>query len=410
MLSSKQWFIYEGESSMKILHTSDWHLGQKFMGKSREEEHHAFLTWLVQSILAHEIDVLIVAGDIFDTGTPPNYALELYYRFLTQLLGTCCKTIIIIGGNHDSVSTLQTSSPLLKELNIYVIASGDENEDKLIPCYKDGVLQGIVCAVPFLRDTIVRKSLAGESSKEKEKSLNKGIEEYYKNIHAEALTLLDKRDLPIIATGHLTTVGGKTSDSERELYIGNTLNISSDFLAQLFDYVALGHLHHAQKVGEEHVRYSGSPIPLSFSEASSQKYVTLVTFEKKSLTIEDLKIPLYRPLYRLKGDQDALKGQLTQIEDKSGWIELLVEGDNTYAALQALQSYADELDLTILAKKVTQTEASAYQEDMQVVNLNEISPYEVFEKRLALDAVEDAELIAKLQTLFKSIEEEVVSA
>jgi exonuclease SbcD len=394
---------------MKILHTSDWHLGQKFMGKSREEEHEAFLNWLVVSIHQYQVDVLIVAGDIFDTGTPPNYALELYYRFLTQLLNTQCKTIVILGGNHDSVSTLQTSSPLLKELNIYVIASGDENEETLIKCYKEEKLQAIICAVPFLRDNVVRKSISGESSKEKNKSLTDGIEQYYKKIHKEALSLVEE-DIPIIATGHLTTVGGKTSDSERELYIGNSLNITSDFLAELFDYVALGHLHHAQKVSHEHIRYSGSPIPLSFSEVGSQKSVSLITFVGKSLDIEHLPIPLYRTLHRLKGDKENLKEQLKHIDDKSGWIELEIEGDNTYATLQAIQDYADELELTILAKKITQTEASAYQEEMQVVNLNEVSPYEVFEKRLAMDNIENVELIENLQTLFKTIKEEVVSA
>ena len=380
------------------------------MGKSREEEHIAFLHWLVESIQKHQVDVLIVAGDIFDTGTPPNYALELYYRFLTQLLGTHCKTIIILGGNHDSVSTLQTSSPLLKELNIYVVASGDKNEERLIKCYKENKLQAVICAVPFLRDSVVRQSITGESSKEKDKSLAEGIEHYYKNIHKEALTLVEGEEIPIIATGHLTTVGGKTSDSERELYIGNSLNITSNFLAELFDYVALGHLHHAQKVSHEHVRYSGSPIPLSFSEAGNEKSVSLITFSEKLLHIELLPIPLHRVLYRLKGDKENLKEKLLKIDDKSGWIEIEVHGDNTYATLQSVQAYADELELTILAKKITQTEASAYQKDMEVVNLNEVSPYEVFEKRLALDNIEDPELTKALQTLFKSIETEVATA
>ena len=315
-----------------------------------------------------------------------------------------------MGGNHDSVSTLQTSSPLLKELNIYVVASGDENEERLIKCYKEDKLQAVICAVPFLRDSVVRKSISGESSKEKDKSLAEGIEQYYKNIHKEALTLVGAEEIPIIATGHLTTVGGKTSDSERELYIGNSLNITSDFLAELFDYVALGHLHHAQKVSHEHVRYSGSPIPLSFSEAGNEKSVSLITFSEKLLHIELLPIPLHRILHRLKGDQEHLKTQLSNIDDKSGWIEIEVQGDNTYATLQSVQAYADELELTILAKKLSQTEASAYQEDMDVVNLNEVSPYEVFEKRLALDNIEDPELTKALQTLFQSIETEVTTA
>ena len=395
---------------MKILHTSDWHLGQRFMGRSREEEHQVFLSWLVEEILTLHIDLLIVAGDIFDTGTPPNYALELYYRFLTQLLKTPCKTIVIVGGNHDSVSTLQTSSPLLKELNIHVIASGEEQEESLIECYKEGTLQAVVCAVPFLRDTVVRKSISGESSKEREQSLNDGIEAYYRAIHKRAYSLVGEREIPIIATGHLTTVGGKVSDSERELYIGNSRDISSDFLAQLFDYVALGHLHHAQKIGQEYVRYSGSPIPLSFSEAGREKSVTVLSFEGKALEINSIKIPLHRTLYRLKGDRKSLEKQLQEIEDRSGWIEIEVNDENSYATLQAVQSYAEELGLTILTKKIIQTEATAYQEEMQVASLEDITPYEVFEKRLALEEIENEELKEALESLFKTIETEVSTA
>ena len=392
---------------MKILHTSDWHLGQKFMGKSREEEHQAFLSWLVEQIITIKVDLLIVAGDIFDTGTPPNYALELYYRFLTQLLNTQCKTIIILGGNHDSVSTLQTSSPLLKELNIYVVARGDQSEQRVIKCYKDEKLQAVVCAVPFLRDSVVRKSISGESSKEREKSLQSGIEAYYREIHQEALTLIGDKKIPIISTGHLTTVGGKSSDSERDLYIGNSSNIPSDFLSELFDYVALGHLHHAQKISSEYVRYSGSPIPLSFSEAKREKSVTLISFKGEEPTVELLPIPLHRPLYRLKGDKKSLKRQLEAIEEKHGWIEIEVKDENSHATLQAIQEYADELGLTILTKKVTQTEASAHQEEMQMGSLEDVTPYEVFERRLELEGMEDEELKEALRTLFKDIENKV---
>ncbi|MEA3228845.1 MAG: exonuclease subunit SbcD, partial [Campylobacterota bacterium] len=148
---------------MKILHTSDWHLGQSFMGKSREEEHKAFLEWLFVTIEREKIGVLIVAGDIFDTGTPPNYALELYYNILTKLSHSLCRYIIITAGNHDSVATLKAPKQLLKALNIYVIASGDEYEEELIEIYKEERLQAIVCAVPFLRDGVVRKGKSAES-------------------------------------------------------------------------------------------------------------------------------------------------------------------------------------------------------------------------------------------------------
>ena len=164
---------------MKILHTSDWHLGQSFMGKSREEEHRAFLAWLLELIEKEEISVLIVAGDIFDIGTPPNYALELYYNFLTKLSRSSCENIIITAGNHDSIATLKAPKQLLKALNIHLITSGDEDEEEIVPIYKQETLEGIVCAVPFLRDYVVRKSLDAQSMSDKENALTQGIKEHY---------------------------------------------------------------------------------------------------------------------------------------------------------------------------------------------------------------------------------------
>ncbi|SFV60165.1 Exonuclease SbcD [hydrothermal vent metagenome] len=166
---------------MKILHTSDWHLGQSFMGKSRLEEHEAFLTWLSKTIQTQDIDTLIVAGDIFDTATPPNYALELYYNFLTSLTSKC-KNIIITAGNHDSIATLKAPKQLLKALNVHVITSGDEAENEVICIYKEKKLEGVICGVPFLRDYVVRQSLGGETISDKENSLSNGIKEHYSSV------------------------------------------------------------------------------------------------------------------------------------------------------------------------------------------------------------------------------------
>ena len=111
---------------MKILHTSDWHLGQNFFTKSRKNEHQAFIHWLLELIKAQQIDAVIIAGDIFDTGTPPSYAREMYNQFVVKLsqLGT---TLIVLGGNHDSVSMLNESKDLLACLNTHVIANTTEN-------------------------------------------------------------------------------------------------------------------------------------------------------------------------------------------------------------------------------------------------------------------------------------------
>jgi len=392
---------------LKILHTSDWHLGQSFMGKSREEEHQAFLTWLLELIEKEEIGVLIVAGDIFDTGTPPNYALELYYNFLTKLSHSSCDNIIITAGNHDSIATLKAPKQLLKALNIHLITSGDEDEEEIVPIYEQDKLVGIVCAVPFLRDYVVRKSLNAQSMSDKENALTQGIKEHYNCVYKEALRVAGAKNVPLIATGHLTTVGAKTSESEREIYIGGTLDIGSDFLSEKFDYVALGHLHSNQKVGFDHVRYSGSPIPLSFSEASSEKKVNIITFSGKTPSVREVSIPLYRSLLVLRGDTKSILEALNTVTDKESWIEVHVNDENPFYANQVIREKAEELELTLLAVKIDKSEQALCSEDFQVVSLDELTPLDLFEKRLEKEELQDETLRNELIKNFKNIVAEV---
>lgn len=394
---------------MKILHTSDWHLGQSFMGKSREQEHQEFLSWLLDTVEKENINLLIVAGDIFDTATPPNYALELYYNFLTKLSSSSCENIIITAGNHDSIATLKAPKQLLKALNIHVITSGDENENEIVKIYNNERLHGIVCAVPYLRDYVVRGSLSSETMNDKESALTLGIKEHYNSVYQEALQIVGDSNVPIIATGHLTTVGSKTSDSEREIYIGGTLDIDSNFFSKQFDYVALGHLHSNQKVGCEHVRYCGSPIPLSFSESKSQKRVNIVEFKDKDMRVVELDIPLYRPLLVLRGDVTTIIEELERVEDKSTWIEIHLKDDNPYHANQVIRDKATELELIVLAVKIDKVEQALNAEDFDVISLEELNPIDVFERRIEKDDLEDEEFKKELLETFEQVVNEVQS-
>jgi exonuclease SbcD len=392
---------------MKILHTSDWHIGQKFMGKSREDEHKAFLFWLFETIKKENIDVLIVAGDIFDTGNPPNYALELYYNFLKELFLISNLYVIITAGNHDSISTLKAPKQLLEFMNVFVITSGDEDENELIPIYKEDKLQGVVCAVPFLRDSVVRRTVSGQTINEKESSLNIGIKQHYTDVYEKAIELAKDEKLPIIATGHLTTVGSRTSESERDIYIGGTLDIGSDFLGKYFDYVALGHLHINQTVGCDHVRYSGSPIPLSFSESNQKKKINIVEFKNANVRVEEIEIPLYKKLQVLKGNLEAIKEELKNIEDKTTWIEIHLNDDNPMYAHQVIREYADELELIILAIKIDRSEKKLEAKELKVTSLDELSPTDVFARRLEVEELEDEKFAEELTLNFKQVVEKV---
>ena len=390
---------------MRILHTSDWHLGQNFMGKSRIEEHKAFLSWLLQTIKEKQIEILLVSGDIFDTGTPPNYALELYYNFLKELSNIkTLITTIITAGNHDSVSTLKAPKQLLEVLNIKVITSGDEDENVIIPIYKNQDLKSIVCAVPYLKDSVIRQSLSGQTINEKEKLANSGIKAYYENCHSKALELKEDKQIPIITMGHLTTVGSRSSQSERDIYIGGTIDIGGDYLASMFDYVALGHLHINQVVGNNgHVRYSGSPIPLSFSESKNTQKVNLVSFNENDIQIEELVIPVFRKLIVIKGNYETIKNELSKIEDKNSWIEVHIKDDNAMFVNGEIRQFASKLELTLLAVKIDKNEKQLIANELKVISLDELSVEQVFEKRLELENLEDKEFEKELLLNFKEV-------
>lgn len=274
---------------LTVLHTSDWHLGRKLYGKNRYDEFATFLSWLTETIVQHDVDVLIVAGDIFDVMTPTNRAQTLYYEFLGQVTNLCCQHIVIVAGNHDSPSLLDAPKQFLKHLNVHVIGTACEDvaNEVLTLTDKAGSPYCIITAVPYLRDRDVRGSVAGESADDKDAKVVAGIRAHYDEVATIAKSKQDQmikahgRHIPIIATGHLFASGGKTTDDDgvRELYVGSLGKVSADMFANCFDYVALGHLHVPQKVGGcEHIRYSGSPLAMGFGEARQQKQVLLVQF------------------------------------------------------------------------------------------------------------------------------------
>ncbi|WP_201527226.1 exonuclease SbcCD subunit D C-terminal domain-containing protein [Psychrobacter frigidicola] len=274
---------------LNILHTSDWHLGRRLYGRMRYDEFVAFLNWLSDAITTQQVDVLIVAGDIFDTMTPSNKAQALYYEFLGKVSKSCCQHIVIVAGNHDSPTFLDAPSQVLKFLNVHVIGTAceDLNDEVLILNDADGIAHCIIAAVPYLRDRDVRSSGAGESMDSKDASVISGICAHYDAVaaiakaHQQALAATHAHYIPIIATGHLFAAGGSTTtdDGVRDLYVGNLGKISAKMFDASFDYVALGHLHVPQRVGgREHIRYSGSPIAMGFGEARQQKQVLLVQF------------------------------------------------------------------------------------------------------------------------------------
>ena len=275
---------------LTLLHTSDWHLGRRLYGKPRYDEFKQFLDWQLQTLREQKVDVLLIAGDIFDTTAPSNQAQNLYYDFLSQVCDTDCRHVIIVAGNHDSASFLEAPKQLLKAFNIHIIGSmTDTPTDEVITLSdKAGQPELIVMAVPYLRDRDVRTVGHGERLDDKERKLAQGIKAHYAQIADIAMARQAqlkanyKRSIPIVATGHLFTVGGQTmeGDGVRDLYVGSLGSIGAEIFHPQIDYVALGHLHIPQVVGgQPHIRYAGSPIAMGFGESRQQKQVHLLRFD-----------------------------------------------------------------------------------------------------------------------------------
>lgn len=310
---------------MKVLHTSDWHLGQNFYGKSRAAEHQHFLNWLLSQVDTRQIDLVIVAGDIFDTGTPPSYAREMYFNFVVELHKHGCQ-LLIIAGNHDSVAVLSEAKQVLKPLGCHVVSQANQADDDMVFAVNNraGEPAAVICALPYIRPRDVLISKAGQSSQDKQQDLQQAITARYAGLYERAQQLsdelaTDKPALPIIGTGHLTVVGAKTTESVRDLYIG-TLDAYPANLMPAFDYLALGHIHQPQKIAKtEHIRYCGSPIALSFDEAKQTKTVLLANFEQRRLAqVESISIPVYQRLAMVKTDLANLVADVTaELEQQS---------------------------------------------------------------------------------------------
>ena len=406
---------------MKILHTSDWHLGRRLYGRTRYPEFTAFLDWLAQTIEVQQVDALVVSGDIFDTGTPGNLAQNLYYNFLCRVAALPhCRNIVVVAGNHDSPSFLEAPKQVLQNLNIHVVGSLRENpEEELLLLEESNGQPGLLlAAVPYLRDRDVRLAQAGESGGEKTMRLVEGIEAHYREVGAlaeEQRRRLNLPGLPLAATGHLFTVGGRTAEGDgvRDLYVGNLALVSS--FPECFDYLALGHLHVPQRVGGvEHIRYSGSPIPMGFGEARQQKEVLLVEFSKteEGCRITPLAVPQFQRLESVTGD---LAGILSGIEVLKGkgvecWLEVVYTAATAPKNLrQQIEEAVEGSGLEVLRVKNSVLAAQILQIARAGETLDDLDEFEVFQRCLTAAQIgeeDQGELVECYEEIVRELREE----
>ncbi|MBU1221560.1 exonuclease SbcCD subunit D C-terminal domain-containing protein [Myxococcota bacterium] len=374
---------------MRLLHTSDWHLGRSLYDRRRYDEFEAFLNWLLSIIIEENVDTLLVAGDIFDTPSPANRAQQLYYRFLSQINKTQCEHVVITAGNHDSPSFLDAPGELLKALDVHVVGSASPgnpfNEIKVLlnsPSMRGPVPEGdsllheiecgniiasdvkaVVCAVPYLRDRDIRTMEPGETIDDKNRKMALGLRNHYKEVIQAAETILaalyktdldsTQKKIPLIAMGHLFTEKGQTvrGDGVRDLYVGGLVGVDESVFPEVIDYLALGHLHMPQTVGDAaHMRYSGSPIPMGFGESKQQKSVIIVDFENENPKpqVRLLPVPCFQELIQIQGDLIEIQQKIHELkrEKSRAWLEIEYTGNEIVPNLR--QDIIDEVSDSLM--------------------------------------------------------------
>jgi exonuclease SbcD len=397
---------------MRLLHTSDWHLGQTLHTFERSYEHQCFLDWLLDTLVSEDIDALLIAGDIFDNSNPSAAAQRQLYRFLQQARVRCpALDIVVIAGNHDSPGRLEAPGPLLEAHGTVVVGNvarkddGDIDLDRLlVPLHgKDGTVQAWVLAVPFLRPGDVPRVPVSDDGSVMDPYLH-GITHLYRQAHA----LAQSRRQPgqaIVAMGHCHMVDGQSSlESERRIVIGGTEALPAAMFDDAIAYAALGHLHLAQRVGrQDHLRYSGSPLPLSFAEVGYTHQVVRVELDGgRATAITPLPVPRAVPLLRIPATPAPLKEVLAALVmldlpdaplHAQPFLEVRVLLDAPEPSLRA-QVEAALLGKPVRLAKIEPTRKAAQQQEVDAVltldQLAHMQPDDIFRRLYKQKYDEDA--------------------
>ena len=314
---------------MRILHTSDWHLGKRLKDHDRSEEFRKFLAWLEGVIDDMKPGILIVSGDVFDTRNPPFDAQEMYYKFLGNVAGKSCRNVIITAGNHDSAQFIDAPAGIMGRCNVHVIGRPCEGEIITLKDEHDKP-EAIVCSVPFLHSSDVRTVKDDDDSPDIDREIRAGIMSHYAEIFGKAREIRGDMDIPIIATGHLFLEAGRTQAGEGEhaLYVGTAIKVGTDIFPEDIAYTALGHLHSPQRVGRDNIRYSGSPVAMSFGEWGTAKTVSVVDFDGRNFAgVREIEIPVWQKMARVSGDMAGIGAGLMRLAgNESVWAEVTYTG------------------------------------------------------------------------------------
>ena len=395
---------------MRIFISADWHLGKRLHQEDLSEDMELFFAFLLEKIREEETDYLLIAGDIFDQHNPAHEATRQYYRFLSKLNATGCRAIII-AGNHDSPSFLDTPSSLLSNFGVTVVAQFpglDKINQVFIPVEdKRGKNKAIVAAIPFLQDRFIRQVGEGESSKTIDEKIQEGMRNIFRHT-GEALRR-DHPGLTHIGMAHLHAQGMQVSEAERDIQIGNVLGITADALNQ-FDYLGLGHIHTGQAVLEGRIHYASSPISLGFSENNYAHKIIRLELEDGQITQSFIPIPKTRSLYQVKGSLVEVEQKLNNLRCKYQLpvlLDIAIE-ETTYkpAVMEAIAAWRETLparNIRLIQQRVTYLDRinNSRTSALQAERVHDLQPEVVFSS-LIKEREDDAEKTAIME-LFQSI-------
>lgn len=301
--------------TLKLLHTSDWHLGATLYGQGRGEEHALFLDWLVETLTSREIDLLIVAGDIFHQSTPSAEAQEAYFSFLARVAReTQVRQIVVVAGNHDSAARIDAPAPVLDALRVHVVGEivGEDLSRCLCPVVgPSGAVEVVVAAVPFVHEFRLGVRTTGKTPTQ----VHAELTERFRALYAELADLAQAQwpDARLVTTGHLTCVGARPGDYATELHMAGSVGaLGPEVFDPRFCYVALGHIHRAYAVDVQgRVWYAGAPVPVRFDEADVAGEVLEVDLAE--VAVQRLAVPRARRLVRLIGEPEELVERLERL-------------------------------------------------------------------------------------------------
>ncbi len=400
---------------MKILHTADWHLGKRLHKADIAQDHALFFDWLLATIQQQQIELLLIAGDVFDLSHPSSEAEQMYFNVLVKITQLNCR-IIITGGNHDSPSVLNAPRQVLKAINVDVVGGLPKDlNDLIIPvASRDGREQVVIAAIPFLRDADLRSMLPGETYEQKLEAIRQGIAIVFNS--AADICMHAHTGIPAIAMGHLFAAGASTSDSEREIQIGNLADFDAGMFSDYFSYVALGHIHKPQRAGTSgKVLYSGSPVSLSFGERKDEKRVVILEVKEGKVTHESLDVPKFRTLAKITGTLAEVKEKVDALKDAEQKLKTLIEIEmiepmiNPRIELE-LENYVQEFSseyceivkVRYNPKERISSAADLFEEQR---GIEEFKPIDVLEKKMAATQLSDEDRNTLLMAFHEILEE-----